>query len=266
LNTNQPTFTPSPLAGFLKQSGRVASLEELQALVDDFKNVLNRFGVEIMAGSNLEAACLSVVEVFAKHKQPRLRSGQDDFRKLFGDVLGIWSLLKLTVQFQDHPTFQSFVPHLALLNKGTVVQNKRLNVSDEASNKIFELLFALVLLSVGNELALDHPSLAQGDNPDVLITIDNKRWGFALKTPYSRSAKTFFDNLRKGVDQIKNSKAEIGCVVVNFRNLIDHELFLPILNPEEFAIGAEADFGGYIDPMVIRNIIGGHVKAREPLI
>jgi hypothetical protein len=34
-----PSFTQPPLEGFLKQTGRVASLQELQVLVDDFENI-----------------------------------------------------------------------------------------------------------------------------------------------------------------------------------------------------------------------------------
>lgn len=260
---NQPIPTPSPLATFLGKTGRVASLSELSNLVDDFESVLKVHGHKIKMGSQLERACLAVSEVLLKNQRPDFRTGDEDFRGLFCDVLGIWSLLKLTVRLQKHPTFPQFVPHLELLNKGTVVQNTRLRVSEEASNKIFELLFALVLLDVGTDILLDHPSLAKGDNPDILATIDGRRWGFALKTLYSQSPLTFFNNLQKGVQQIEDSEAEIGCVVVNFRNLIDHDLFLPIMNPEQYAAGAEPDFGVYDDPEVIRNIIAWHVKAKE---
>jgi len=260
---NEPTITPSPLEAFLKQSGRVASLEELQALVSQFESVLNKHGIAIRAGSQLERACLAVRKVYAKHQHPNLRTGHDDSRILFSDVLGIWSLFKMVVQFQHHPTFSQLAPHLELLNKGTVVQNTRLLISDEASNKIFELLFALVLLSVGTHLVLDHPLRAKGDNPDILVTIDGKRWGFALKTVLSPLPKSFFRNLRKGVRQIQVSEAEIGCVVVNFRNLIDHGLFMPLLNPNEHAAGAVPDFGAYEDVQTVTNLIARQVKSKE---
>jgi hypothetical protein len=147
-----------------------------------------------------------------------------------------------------------------------VVQNSRLLVSNETSNKIFELLFALVLVDVGSDLVLDHPFLAKGDNPDILVTIDSKRWGFAFKTVYSQSPKTFFDNLKKGAQQIRASEAELGCVVVNFRNLIRHERFIPVLNAEEHAAGAEPEFGLYQDPMVLRDMIGAEVSAKEKAV
>ena len=164
-------------------------------------------------------------------------------------MLGIWTFLKKVVRLENHACFPQFVPHLALLNKGTVVQSKRAPVCQEATNKIFELLFALVLLDVSDEVILDHPSSAKGDNPDVLAMIDGQCWGFACKTIYGASGKTFYDNLKKGVEQIEVApKAQVGIVVMNFRNIINHEKCWPILNEAEYRTGAEPIFAAYSRP------------------
>jgi hypothetical protein len=191
----------------LGQTGQVASYAEVEQLVFAFEAVLDRFGIPIQSGSEREGACCSVLEVLSKNQNTHIRDPQEDIRHVFTEVLGIWSFLKKIVRLEGHACFSQFVPHLALLNKGTVVQNKRATVCQEATNKIFELLFALVLLDVSDEVILDHPSSAKGDNPDVLATIEGQCWGFACKTIYGASGKTFYDNLKKGVEQIEAASA-----------------------------------------------------------
>jgi hypothetical protein len=138
---------------------------------------------------------------------------------------------------------------LNLLNEGTVVQNKRAPLCEEGTNKIFELLVALVLLDASDEVVLDHPSLAKGDNPDVLATVDGQCWGFACKTIYGSSGKTFCDNLKKGVEQIEAApKAQVGIVVINFRNIIDHNKCWSILNEAQYRDGAEPIIAAYERP------------------
>jgi hypothetical protein len=232
----------------LGQTGQVASFTELEQLVFAFEPVLKRFGIPIRAGSELEGACCSVLEVLYKNQVSGIRNPNEDIREIFTEVLGIWTFLKKIVRLQDHACFAQFVPHLNLLNKGTVVQDKRVRASQEATNKIFELLFALVLLDISDEVRLDHPDLAKGDNPDVLATIDGQCWGFACKTIYGTSGKTFFDNLKKGVEQIEASKAEVGIVVVNLRNFMRHEECWPLLNDSEYGSGAEPIFGAFAYP------------------
>lgn len=241
--------TQTTIAQELGQTGQVASFVELQQLVFDFESVLKKFGVSIQSGSELEGACCSVLEILGKNQNDAVRDPNEDIREVFTEVLGIWAFLKRVVRLQNHGCFPQFVPHLNLLNKGTVVQNKRIRACQEATNKIFELLFALVLLDVSTDVVLDHPDLAKGDNPDVLATIDGVCWGFACKTIYGASGKTLFDNLKKGVEQIEAAtKAAIGIVVVNLRNTISHEECWPILNDADYRAGAEPIFGAYSHP------------------
>jgi len=253
---------PSPikpnfqLVETLEKTGQVVSFSELETLVFEFENVLNKYGIKIQPGSEIEAACFSVIEVIGKFQGSVVRNPREDIRHVFSEALGIWVFLNKVVRLQNHSNFKQFIPHLALLNKGTVVQNKRLRASEEASNKLFELLFALVLLDVSPDVQLDHPSLARGNNPDILAVIDGQLWGLACKTIYGLSGKTFFDNIELGVEQIENSAAEIGCVCVNFRNFLSHEKYWPILNDPEYHNGDEPIFGAFSDPeTTIRDMI-----------
>ncbi|MBX3330539.1 MAG: hypothetical protein KF722_09070 [Nitrospira sp.] len=184
-----------------------------------------------------------------KSQNAHICDPQKDIRHEFREVLGIWVFLRQIVRLKDHACFPQFAPHLALLNKGTVVQNTQAPLCQEATNKIFELLFALALLDLSDDVVLDHPFSAKGDNPDVLATIDGQCWGFACKTIYGSSGKTFYDNLKKGVEQIEAApKAQVGIVVMNFRNIINHEKCWPILNEVEYQNGAEPIFSAYSQP------------------
>jgi hypothetical protein len=233
----------------LGQTGNVASLDALQQLVFAFEEILKRHNLPIQPGSELEAACCSILEVLAKNQNTSIRNPQEDVRNVFTEALGLWLFLKKIVRLQNNPCFPNFVPHLELLNKGTVGQNKLLRASQQATNKIFELLFALVLLDISDDVVLDHPTLSKGDNPDVIATIDGRRWGFACKTVYGTSGKTFYDNLEIGVRQIEAAPdVELGIVVVNFRNFIPHEKCWPLLNEGGYREGAEPIFAAYIRP------------------
>jgi len=231
----------------LRKTGQVASFQDLEKLVYEFEAALSRHGIQIRSGSELEGACCSILEVLTKHQDRTIRNPQEDIRQVFTEVLGIWTFLQKVVRLQNHPSFPSFAPHLNLLNEGTVVQNKRLRASQDAANKIFELLFALVLLDLSPDVALADPDLEDITNPDILAAIDGQRWGFACKVVYGDSGKALFDNLKKAVDQIEVSAATVGCVVVNFRNHIKHEIFWPLLNEAEHRAGAEPVFGTSID-------------------
>ena len=242
----------------LGQTGQVASFEELDQLVNAFEAVLKRFGILIQSGSELEGACCSVLEVLGKNQNAHICDPQEDIRLVFTEILGIWTFLKKIVRLESHPGISQFAPHLALLNEGTVGQNKRATVCQEATNKIFELLFALVLLDVSDEVILDHPNLATGDNPDVLAMIEGQCWGFACKTIYGASGKTFYDNLKEGVEQIEAApKDQVGIVVMNFRNIISHEECWPIRNKPEYLNGAEPIFAAYERPV---EFVASHIS------
>ena len=238
-------------------TGQVATFEQLEEMVEEFKKVLLKCGIGIEPGSELDRMCLAVENVLAKHKRPELRDPKEDIRIVYAYILALWVFMVKIIRLQTHPDFKQLIPHLKLLNEGSLNQNIALNVNTEppkkldASNKIFELLLALVLLDVGRNLILDDPKQARGNNPDVLITIEGKRWGFACKAVYGPSGIRFFKNLEKAVNQIEASEAEIGCAVISFRHLLDRKRYFPILNEDAFLKGAEPEFGVRLDSTVI---------------
>lgn len=231
--------------------GNLLPYESMQDLVFEFERLLRQYDVEIQSDSDLERVCLAIMDILAKKKHPELLHPLEDVRTYFAGVLGLWVFMNKLVRLEKHADFQELIPHFVLLNEGGVPQNARSPVSDQASDKLFELLFALICMEKGTHVRLDNPNSSKGDNPDVLATILGQRWGFACKTMYSTSPKTMFDRICEGLDQIDNSEAEIGCVVINFRNLIDHDRAWPILNEEEVRNGDVPIFGCPLDPSII---------------
>jgi hypothetical protein len=238
-----------PIMASNGQAGQGASYEQLEQLVYAFEEVLKRFGIPIQPGSELQKAYCAVLDMMGKSQKLHIGDPQEDIRLVRREVLGIWLFLRQIVRLKGHVSFSTFLPHLALLNKGTVAQNTLVRVCQETTNKIFELLFALALLDLSDDVVLDDPFSAKGDNPDVLAMIDGQCWGFACKTIYGSSGKTFFDRLEEGVQQIEVApKAQVGVVVMNFRNIISHEKCWPIINEAEYRKGAEPIFAAYDRP------------------
>ena len=121
----------------------------------------------------------------------------------------------------------------------------------------------LVCLEVGTNLELEGPVKSYGDNPDILIDLDGRRWGFACKVLSGSSPITMFDRLEEGVNQIEASPAEIGCTIINLKNQIDHNETWPLDNPDEYAKGAIPRFGAWHSIEYPRDILSALADRRH---
>jgi hypothetical protein len=100
----------------------------------------------------------------------------------------------------------------------------------------------------GSDVELDDPNHAAGDNPDVLVTIDGQRWGFACKVLQTFHPEGFLEHLRKGVAQIDASPATVGAVIFNFKNLLNHQRYWRVVNEEAWKAGSEPLFNAFERP------------------
>jgi len=165
---------------------------------------------------------------------------RSDHRK----AIGLIHLAELIFRAQARGQIQTFIKHIELLPKCRFAQNDKA-FSDDGSNKIFELLIGLACSEIGHNVSMDDPVKSKGNNPDVLVTIDDRRWGFACKVLNGYNPQSMFDRLEEGIDQIERSEAEIGCVVFNLKNVVDHDSFLPIMNAANYAAGTEEPRFGF---------------------
>jgi hypothetical protein len=239
------------------------SFAQIQREVDEFSRILSRLGVDIAPGSPLEEMCLTLLGLEEKRKNPALIDPMEDIRVLLRPALGLHDLLRRILRLHKSVGFDNLIGHLQLLNSSTVAQNVS-TPRDAIAAKIFELLMGLVCLEVGTNLSLDGPTRSYGDNPDILIDLDNQRWGFACKVLFGSSPITMFDRLEEGVKQIEASPAEIGCTIINLKNQIDHNETWPLANPEQYAKGEETPtFGAWRSIEYPRDILGALADRRH---
>ncbi|MGO8990346.1 MAG: hypothetical protein ACLQHW_15940 [bacterium] len=149
-------------------------------------------GISVANGSDLEIICLNIMDLEAKRQGCSDINLRDDCRPLWRRTVGLVDLLRQLNCARAIGKLRMFEPHLRLLNQGAAPQNVKV-LSDDACNKIFEMLVALFCLPLAETLELDDPFKSQGKNPDVLAKIEGTIWGFACKTPNGSSAKTTRD-------------------------------------------------------------------------
>ena len=217
-------------------------------LVDEFESVLSENGLNIVPGSELERLCLNITDLVEKHLKPHLRDENIDYRPYFRECLGLTDLITKIVKSSKHVNFQTVLPYLKKLNDNNPIQNAKTSVLDQYNNKLFELYIATLCLNLnGRSIAIDDPDHSIGDNPDVIVEIDSKLWGFGCKTLHSKHPMTIFENIEKAVDQIEKSIADVGIPIINIKNILDHDTFWPELtvagsNVKEFGAFTDIQF------------------------
>jgi hypothetical protein len=241
MNASAPPPEPDPRD--------LTSFDRAGTLVGEFENAIGTYGVAISSKSTLADICLAVLDLEnMRLRRVRVNPGTD-VRPLFRRAGGLIEFMKLFLRAHSSGRGAPFVAHLELLNKGHISQNEPVLANFaphdvfDASNKLFELFFGLLCVPLSPDIELDHPVKPTGHNPDILATIDGRRWVFACKVISGHSAITLFDNIAKGIDQIQDSEAEIGVVILKLTNIVDHELTWPLLNPDEVAASGEPILG-----------------------
>jgi hypothetical protein len=221
------------------------SLSQAQARTLELEVLLREHGISLRPGAPLEAIALSVFEALYKHNEP-VPDDRDDIRTTYKHVIGLNELASMILSVRAHPDFAKLVPHLRLLNEGISVQNMPTSAVDQATNKVFELFAAILALHCGTDIELDDAA-ANGRNPDVLFTVDSRRWGIACKVLHGDKPEGFITHLNKGIDQIEKSPAEVGVVLFAIKDLLDQEKFWCITNPEAVANGEAPLFSAFVD-------------------
>jgi predicted transcriptional regulator YheO len=196
---------------------------QAEKTVDVFEDVLKNNGIKIAPGSELERLCLNLTDLLEKHLKPELRDEEKDIRPYFRECLGLTDLMTKIIKSSKHDNFASLIPYLKKINKHNAIQNSKTSVLDQYNNKLFELYIATLCLNIdGAALTIDDPDHSAGDNPDILVQINDRTWGFGCKTLHSEKPMTIFENIEKAVSQIENSIADIGVPVINLKNILKH--------------------------------------------
>lgn len=209
--------------------------------------LLRKHGLHIASTSALEAIALSVFQVLYERESPPFENFAD-VRERWKHLIGMNELAGLILSVEAHPEFAKLIPALDLLNQGMSIQNMPSSVRDQATNKVFELFAGILSLnSGGTDIELDDED-GKGLNPDVLVTIDGRRWGIACKAFHGDNPEGFITHLEKAIEQIEKSPAEVGVVLITIKNLLDQNKYWSITNVQEAENGEPPLFSAFLDP------------------
>ena len=212
------------------------SFQHADRIGDRFLELLKKNGIQPPIGSAMEDELLSLTQLIEVTKQPDLARGQREVGILHA-AAGLHDLAAKVLSVEPLPEFVTFLPHLRLIAETKVPaaslgQNVFSGPYDDTARKMAELYMGCLAAHVGTQIALDSPTAAKGDNPDVMFTVEEasstkgpERWTLAIKTISSRQGQTIFERIKDGVAQIDDPKcsAQKGIIVINAKNALDHD-------------------------------------------
>jgi len=204
------------------------SFNEGRDLVLRFERLLKKNGITIELGGDLKNKYRSVFEVLFRFEQHKKRGDSEDYQSLFRDFSALYDLALKVISVKKHDDFRRLLPHLRKLNKCNSAQNWPSPITDQDANKIIELYLAALCMRIGTSVYLDDPYNSKGNNPDVIASLNGRRWGFACKTIHTNNSQTMFENIEKAINQIEKSDAEIGVPVINTKNMLPHDHIWPL--------------------------------------
>ncbi|MEY9537863.1 hypothetical protein ABIE85_000923 [Bradyrhizobium diazoefficiens] len=196
-------------------------------ICDAFLALLADRGITPAIGGKLEDEFLSLTQLLELVKNPKQAAGLAKESQIVRAAAGIHDFAAKVLAARKAPEFSQFDEHLKLIAtrklKTTLSQTGENDPTDDAARKLVELYIACLAVHCGEEIRLDHPTNSKGDNPDILLSYGDNIWALAIKTPSSRHGQTLFENIQKAGEQIERSSANKGLVVLNVKNIIDHD-------------------------------------------
>jgi hypothetical protein len=199
-------------------------------------SLLQRSGVQPPFGSSLEDELLSITQLVAVMRDPSLASGLGQV-DIVRSAAGLHDLAAKVLTIEPLTEFSTFLPHLRLIGEtkvraASLAQNASSGPHDDTARKFAELYIGSLAAHVGTDVALDSPTNAKGDNPDVMFTLQEcdqakppRRWALAIKTISSRQGQTIYERIKEGAEQIDAPKcaADRGMVIINAKSALDHD-------------------------------------------
>ncbi|GEM_PF-3459207 len=248
----------------------IYSLESAAERLASFDTLLAKYGIRYDKTSVFYKSAYHILEMLEAHKRTIEINEHEDLRPLFREALGLNDFIAKILNVQTHRNFDRLVPHLKKITKGSPVltvsatnkdlldKNDRKPLDD--SNKLFELYLACLALPEFDNLVLDDPDNAKGDNPDLLFDAFGKKWAIAAKVLHTETIKleSIYKNWDKGSDQIEKCVANKGIVFISLRNLIEYNDVWPIVNDKEVEQGGIRYYAAFQDIAIPTQILEGY--------
>lgn len=234
------------------KTGRIISFEKMERVGNDFLDLMKIYEIEPISESEWEKLHLKLFDLKYAFSNQTGFDDKLDLQLFFSSVLGYYDFAEKILSVKNHSNFESLLPHFRLFNEGLLIQNSKSKSIDKASDKLFELYIAVLLMFLDLPVELDHPESSTGKNPDVISTYKFSKFAIACKCISGNNIKTIYDRIEDGIDQIERSSVDQGYVFINLKNKITHESLWPILNPEEVKEGKPPIWHAYnsvIEPL-----------------
>lgn len=227
----------------------IYSLETAAERLSEFDKLLAQYGIAYDKNKIYYRSAYRVLEMLEAHKKKIELNEHEDIRPLIREAIGLNDFLVKILSVKDLANFKLLIPHLRKIAKGSLAQTVSATFKDQDavsvhhSNKLFELYLACLALPEFDNLVLDDPDNAKGNNPDLLFDVNGRNWGIAAKVLHTEGIKpeSIYKNWDKGSDQIEKSSADRGLVIISLRNIIEYDELWPVTNPKEVNEGEIRD-------------------------
>lgn len=241
------------------------SFSDADAIADRFLELLNRHDIRPPPKSEMENELLSLTELIEITRNPNLAQGPHKLETL-RLAAGLHDLAAKILAVENIEEFDQFTPHLKLIAEAkyrssappTLLQNASSTAPNDTNRKISELYVACLATLIGLDIALDSPTAAKGDNPDVMFTVldgagtQPRRWALAIKSISGQSGQTFFERIEGAAAQIDAPacQADHGMVVLIVKDVLKHdELWNTDFADEGEAVAA---LGGQLEALMAK--------------
>lgn len=196
-------------------------------IVDKFETLMSTNSVSIPRHRETGSDMLPI-----RYLLQRIREGfsgtADEVRSEFTAAVAVHDLAAKVVEVSNHSDFACLIPHLRMLNDGAIHLTEEPPTGD-VYNKLIELYWSSLCMSVGRRVELDHPVHSTGKNPDV-ITLNSAggaAHAYAFKTVRSLHTQNVYEHIEKGIAQIEQSPAPEGIVALHLTPRIAKADFWP---------------------------------------
>jgi hypothetical protein len=203
-------------------------LTNASIIVDRFEELMSTKGVSIPQHPQTGADMLSFWHLLKRTRQG-FSGTADAVRSEFTAAVAVHDLAAKVLEISQNPNFERLLPHLRMLNAGAIHLTEESPANADAYNKLIELYWSCLCLSLGRGIELDDPAHSKGTNPDV-ITLNQAgapAHGYAFKTIRSQHTQSVFDHISKGIEQIERSPAPEGIVALHLTPRIAKAGFWP---------------------------------------
>jgi hypothetical protein len=191
-------------------------ITDASSIVDKFEDLMSRKGVSVPLHPETGADMMPFWHLLKRTAQG-FSGTADELRPEFTAAVAVHDLAAKVLEVSTNPHFDCLLPHLKLLNSGAIHLTEEPPSKADVYNKLIEMYWSCLCLSLGRKVELDGPTHSTGDNPDVIVLDEagNRARAYAFKTIRSPHTQSVYEHISKGIDQIERSPAMEGIVALH---------------------------------------------------